>query len=234
MLAACLACEESPRGHNNSLQVAPYTASIQACDTTLLELEELRCSLAAAIPELVDFGEKRANRAFNSTKDTTTKPSYVGRIRGTSGENIDQLEHIVSISGNEQKSGGLVFSVFLPSDYTRRNRPGYIPCLLAGSFFEDREGLHLNAFFRSQSLVEFGLFDLIFLRNLQEEMLARISEKSNRNDLVLGPLNLFFSRILIQRQMLKKGNKALHRDKVLPYWKAALEEFVWKKRLNNR
>ena len=97
--------------------------------------------------------------------------------------------------------------------------------------FEDQEGLHLNAFFRSQSLVEFGLFDLLYLRLLQDEVCKEISEATQSPHLKPGPLNLFFARIIIQRQMLKKGNIALHRDKVFPFWKKCLEDFVWEKRL---
>ena len=139
-LGACIACEEAPRGHNNALQIAPFSASIPSRSDTISEIIELREAIRRCIPDLIDFGSNRAKRAFESQFDRLTKPSYSGRLRGTSGEKVDQITQIVQTASNERKSGGLVFSVFLPSDHLRKKRPGYVPCLVSGSFSKIKRG----------------------------------------------------------------------------------------------
>src|SRR5690606_5014206 len=103
----------------------------------------------------------------------------------------NQLERIASIAAKEPSSGGLVFSVFDPDDLEDRRRPGYVPCLIAGTFVEHEGELQLNAFFRSQSVIEFGIFDLEFLRKLQRETMGQLNSSRDR-PLTMGSLNLHF------------------------------------------
>ena len=156
---AAFLCQEQKTGYDGSWQVAPFQCSIPHTDNCLENIRRTKREIETAFPELYDFGACRAKKAYCSSKDTITKPSYNMRIENYKGNEINQLQSIAKIGSKEIGSGGLVFSVFSPDDLVERRRPGYVPCIIAGSFLEHQGELQLNAFFRSQSVVELGIFD---------------------------------------------------------------------------
>lgn len=221
-------CADMRAGHDGIKQVAPFIASIPYRDDAIQELVELTEALEDNFPELISYGRKRASKAYETSHGTVTKPSYRGRMIGTDGHETDQMAAIESIFSREAHSGGLSFSVFLPRDLLDRKRPGYVPCLLSGSYLLDRGELHLSAHFRSQSIVEFGVFDLINLRAMQNAMVTRLNGVRPKSvpQITAGPLNILCARIFVQRRVMRIGNKRfLKRDEVLPVWLKAISDF---------
>jgi hypothetical protein len=142
------------------------------------------------------------------------------------------MEQIVR---KEPGSGGLVFSVFHPRDLYERLRPGYVPCLISGSFLVHQRELQLNAFFRSQSVIEFGLHDLLFLRRLQKDFLNRLQNVKKFRRIKLGTLSLFLGRAIVQRRIARRRIKlssssyrhvCLHREDVVPTWLEIVERHL--------
>jgi thymidylate synthase len=220
-------CRENKSGNDGAWQVAPFQCSIPFSEQTLENIGALKQRIRASFPALYDYGANRANKAYNSSGDTITKPSYNTRIENYLGSGLNQLDCIENIGSQERCSGGLVFSVFSPEDLVRRNRPGYVPCLIAGSFLEHEGELQLNVFFRSQSVVEFGIFDLEFLRKMQVEMVSRICDAKDEPAYVqAGSLNLHFARILVQRRLQRNRHGFIKRDHVLEDWLRVVEDFV--------
>ena len=219
-------CRETKSGNDGAWQVAPFQCSIPYAENSLEKIEALKQKLKFHFPELYQFGEKRAKKAYNSLNDTITKPSYNTRIENFKNSGLNQLKSIETIGSRDKSSGGLVFSVFSPEDLVKRNRPGYVPCLIAGSFLEHDGELQLNAFFRSQSVIEFGLFDLEFLRRMQIDMVSRIcNAKEDPNYVRVGSLNLHFARILVQRRLQRNRNGFVKRDAILDTWLKIVEDF---------
>ena len=221
-------CAEVRQGSDGIKQIAPYMASLPYSARVIDELGDLLDSLEAVFPELIKYGRNRAAKAYHSTRGSVTKPSYSGRIMGTDGHDIDQLQALENIFEKEPYSGGLSFSVFLPKDLIDRQRPGYVPCLLSGTYLLERDELQLSVNFRSQSLIEFGIFDLINVRRMQIEMVERLNKKRPRSvrSILPGRLNILCSRVFIHRRIMKIGNrKFLKRDEVLPQWIDTLKEF---------
>jgi hypothetical protein len=187
----------------------------------------LKKQLQHKLPKLVDFGERRARKAFIETADTITKPSYTKRIHNFLDTGTNQFEALAKIVSREPASGGLVFSVFSPTDLARRQRPGYVPCLISGSFLLHEDALQLNAFFRSQSIIEFGIFDLIFLRSFQVEFVERFNELApRRRQTMPGLLNLHFGRILIHRRLIKSDKRFVPRAELVDLWIGVVEEHM--------
>ncbi len=219
-------CRETRSGNDGAWQVAPFQCSIPYSENALERIEALKKRLKFQFPDLYQYGENRAKKAYNSSHDTITKPSYNTRIENYKGSGLNQLNSIEKIGSRDKCSGGLVFSVFSPEDLVKRNRPGYVPCLIAGSFLEHDGELQLNAFFRSQSVVEFGLFDLEFLRRIQVDMVSRICTMKDDPDYVrAGSLNLHFARILVQRRLQRNRNGFIKRDAILDAWLRVVEDF---------
>lgn len=224
-------CKEAKTGYDGAWQIAPFQCSIPYTDKGVSNLIDLKEALADRFPALLAFGEKRAKKAFVSTADTITKPSYIGRIRDFRKNGIDQLCTMTDVASSEPASGGLVFSVFSPHDLIDRRRPGYVPCLISGSFLLHEDELQLNAFFRSQSVVEFGIFDLIFLRQFQLDFLQSYN-KNARQEARPGSLNLLFGRIIVHRRFLKRNESFIRRDDLIDAWIGQVEQSMLESRLN--
>lgn len=212
-------CNETRQGSDGAWQIAPFNCSIPFRENCMEDLERLKENLRKRFPTLVEFGEKRAHKAFYQPKSTITKPSYRARLDNYLDSGICQIEVAAEIAKKEPFSGGLVFNVFSPEDLVKRQRPGYVPCLISGSFLVHNNTLQLNAFFRSQSVVEFGLFDMLFLREFQREFLNIIAVRNDRLRLIeLGSLNLHFARVLVQRRFVKFNDRFIRRDAIFDDW----------------
>jgi len=230
---AAYLCRESKTGTDGAWEIAPFQCSIPYEDDCLASLDGLKRRLETNFPSLLEFGQLRANKAFVSKADSVTKPSYIARIENYLGTKINQLENVLNIAEIEPASGGLVFSVFSPEDLLNRRRPGYVPCLVSGSFLLHDGELHLNAFFRSQSIVEFGLFDLIFLRTFQKLFMDKYCERSIRSDKIRqGPLNMHFGRIIIQRRLMRQGTRFVKRSDVIDSWINEIEAHLIENRMH--
>tara|TARA_R100001126_G_C4879008_1_gene177922 strand:+ start:1134 stop:1877 length:744 start_codon:yes stop_codon:yes gene_type:complete len=223
LFSAANICIERKEGADGAWQVAPFFCSIPFSEDSYEDMKKFANSIEEEISDLYSFGKRRAYKAFGNEVDSVTKPSYLKRINNYNDDGIDQFENILSISEKEFNSGGLVFSVFDPMDLIRRKRPGYVPCLVSGSFLVHNGELQLNAFFRSQSVVEFGVFDLIFLRDFQRKMFEEIKKFRAEEDISIGSLNLHFARVIIQRRFARSGKKYLKREEVINNWMSLLE-----------
>jgi hypothetical protein len=229
-------CRAGGEKHDGIWQAAPVFCRIPFSADAVERLIALDAAIQRELPELHKFGRDRARRAYHSTGDTLTKPSYIARLRdfGKAGHGC-QLENIGEILRREPTSGGLVFSVFNPDDIRNRFRPGYVPCLISGSFLVHDREFQINAFFRSQSVVEFGLHDLLFLRRIQQEVFAGIARTKRLRRLVLGSLNLFLGRAIVQRRIARRritvaGSARKHvsvaRERVIPVWLRIVENHL--------
>ena len=236
LLNGAILCNEAPKSNDGIKQFSPYFASIPYRTNAIPELEELTALLEKKFPELLKYGKARAQKAYHSSIGSATKPSYSGRIYGTDGTDLNQFDSIVKIVRKEPYSGGLVFSVCLPQDLINRQRPGYVPCLTSGTFLVNENKLDINASFRSQSIVEFGVFDLLFLRNFQEKMYRTIFEiyESKGKPIEIGNLNIFSARIFVHRRLVKIGNyQFTRREDILPNWINIVQSFAQEKRFMN-
>ncbi|WP_343315422.1 hypothetical protein AAIB41_11445 [Brucella sp. BE17] len=220
-------CREAKEGSDGAWQIAPYMCSIDYTPDCLEVLAELKQMLAEKFPVLSHFGERRADRAYGSNSGSITKPNYVSRIKKFPINEVNQHNEILETARREPSSGGLVFSIFNPSDLVEKKRPGFVPCLIAGSFLVHEGQLQLNAFFRSQSVVEFGLFDLEFLRRFQIDTAERINNHS-RKKIAVGSLNIQFGRIIIQRRLARNSNGFIRRQDIIDDWISNLYEFCLK------
>jgi hypothetical protein len=227
--ATVLDCIGKTVGRDCAWQLAPVFASIPYTRDSIAGLEALECVIEAQLPELSDHGKKRAVKAYVRTADTITKPSYIGRL--TQGHvwsmRRDQRDTLADCFIREPLSGGLVFSIFHPRDLLERRRPGYVPCLVAGSFLVHRRQLHVNAFFRSQSVLEFGIQDLLFLRRFQIQFLKSLSvvprhalpkRLGSHCQIAPGPLNLHFARVVIPSRLARNRKGYLRRCEVVERW----------------
>ena len=213
--------------------MAPVFASIPYSDDGVPRLQAFAAAVTRRIPRLGEHGSRRAAKAFVHKVDSITKPSYINRLDGDGfGSNTTQLTVLQRTFAREPLSGGLVFSVFDPRDLLARRRPGYVPCLIAGSLLLHRGKLHLNAFFRSQSLIEFGVHDLLFLRNLQRGFIEAVASLPSKDfpktsfprRVWPGPLNLHFARVIVQRRLARNKHSYLRRSSVVNTWMALLLE----------
>jgi hypothetical protein len=117
--------------------------------------------------------------------------------------------------------------VFDPGDLIDRRRPGYVPCIISGTVLLAGNELQLNAFFRSQSVIEMGLFDLLFLRRFQSEFVSAFRGlRSDLSQVECGHLNIFCSRVFIHRRLVKRNNNFLSRSDVVDDWISAVEMFA--------
>jgi hypothetical protein len=191
--------------------------------------------VAQRIPRLGEHGKRRAAKAFVHKVDSITKPSYINRLDGDGyGCETTQRAALETAFTREPLSGGLVFSIFDPRDLLLRRRPGYVPCLIAGSLLLHRGKLHLNAFFRSQSLIEFGVHDLLFLRRFQCDFLNsvghyskdRFPKTSVPRRMQPGPLNLHLARVIIQRRLARNRHTYLRRSALVSTWMGLLQEVM--------
>jgi hypothetical protein len=224
---AAYSCRESRTGYDGAWQIAPFQCSIPYEKSCLERLCGLKNHLRCSLPKLIEFGELRAQKAFVQTTDTITKPSYIKRIYNFLDGGTNQVDALANIASREPASGGLVFSVFSPRDLVQRQRPGYVPCLISGSFLLHEDALQLNAFFRSQSVIEFGLFDLIFLRSFQVDFVDRFNSLSRRKRAAVpGSLNLHFGRILIHRRLIKSDKRFVSRTELVDRWIALVEQYM--------
>jgi len=212
-------CRESSVGHDGVWQVAPFFCSIPHTANALPRLEDLREKLRSEFPLLIEYGEKRARKAFVDGIDTVTKPSYSKRLYNYLDLEIDQISNIEKISSKEPYSSGLAFTIFEPRDIIKRQRPGYVPCIVGGSFILHERELQLNVFFRSQSILEMGIFDLIFLKNLQQDFFS-VFEKQKKapKGCSIGSMNIFFSRVFIHRRLVKRNKNFIRRDEIVDPW----------------
>jgi hypothetical protein len=221
-------CFEGRSGYDGAWQVAPLFCSIPYKRDCLERLKNLKDRLAKQFPELIEFGDARAARAFQSTRHSITKPSYVLRLSryGASGQN--QIENILRIADKEPASGGLVFSVFEAADLESRFRPGYVPCLVSGSFLLHENEFQMNAFFRSQSIIEFGLQDIMFLRQFQIETVAKVNDQCAKRakPFEMGALNIHFGRIIIQRRLMRNKHGFVPRSQIVESWLRLVGDFV--------
>src|SRR5262245_4727169 len=127
-------CESGGSGSDGIWQLAPMFASIAYNENGSRELEAFAADVRERLPLLGAHGMRRAAKAFVRTADTITKPSYINRIQGNGFDpERTQREVLQRAYVREPSSGGLVFSVFDPRDLLMRRRPGYVPCLIAGS-----------------------------------------------------------------------------------------------------
>jgi hypothetical protein len=221
-------CSQNPHGSDGIWQVAPVFASIPYRKEGIEEMRHFAKAIRNSLPRLGAHGVKRAAKAFVHKVDTITKPSYINRIQGNGfHSSITQREILERAFVKEPSSGGLVFSVFDPRDLIMRRRPGYVPCMISGSLLLHRSELHLNAFFRSQSILEFGVYDLMFLREFQRDFLSTItaiprSQFSPRSNLPreirAGPVNLHFARVIVQRRLARQRNSFLRRTPTVDSW----------------
>jgi hypothetical protein len=221
-------CSENPHGNDGIWQVAPVFASIPYRKAGIEEMRHFANAIRNSLPRLGAHGVKRAAKAFVHKVDTITKPSYINRIQGNGfHSSITQRELLERAFVKEPSSGGLVFSVFDPRDLIMRRRPGYVPCLISGSLLLHRSELHLNAFFRSQSILEFGVYDLMFLREFQRDFLSTIAaiprsqfpRRSNLpREIRVGPVNLHFARVIVQRRLARQRTSFLRRSATVDSW----------------
>lgn len=217
-------------------QVAPVFCKIAYSQDGLQRLVALDAAIRDELPELHKFGKDRARRAYHSVSDTLTKPSYIGRLLDFHREGRgSQLDTIANILHHEPTSGGLVFSIFHPDDLRNRPRPGYVPCLISGSFLVHARKFQINAFFRSQSVVEFGIHDLLFLRRIQQEAFVEIKRTKRLRDLQIGSINLFLARAIVQRRIARRSIVVPHkprkyisltREATLPTWLKIVERYL--------
>ena len=230
------ACSGRSVGRDAMWQIAPVMASIAFTSTGVEDLEGFASAVARAFPELGLHGQRRAHKAFVDEAGSLTKPSYVGRLRKGDVWGMAQGQRSLLLDAfiREPLSGGLVFTVFHPRDLVDRKRPGYVPCLVAGSLVVHDHALHLNAFFRSQSIVEFGVHDLLFLRKFQVEFLENSLAvdghefpKRQRGAIVHpGPMNLHFGRVIIQSRLARNRKGFLRRESLLHDWTSLLLERI--------
>ena len=219
-------CCEERKGYDGIWQIAPFQCSIPYSENSIENLQDLKEYLRESFSELIDFGERRAKKAFLSRSDSITKPSYIHRLEKYIDGDHNQISNMYDIATHESASGGLVFSVFSPRDLIDRKRPGYVPCLISGSFLLHDNELHLNAFFRSQSVVEFGLFDMLFLRKFQKDFLDQYVHASSRSSTTRdGPLNLHFGRVIVHRRFMKSNTSFIRREDIVPAWLREVESF---------
>jgi len=227
-------------GRDAAWQLAPVFASIGYSDQCIANLQAFELALAQIFPDLSNHGSKRALKAFVRNADTITKPSYIGRLNNGLAWDLPDGQRDILIERfiREPLSGGLVFSVFHPKDLIARRRPGYVPCLVSGSLLVHRHELHLNAFFRSQSIVEFGLHDLLFLRGFQAWFLRTIADvhrekfpqRMRRHYRIRpGPLNLQFARIVVPSRLARNRQGFLRRCDVVDRWLTTLVEMIDKR-----
>jgi len=228
LYSVATACHGQPVGRDNVWQAAPVQGQIGYTQNAIASLEQFEQRISEALPPLGEHGRKRARKAYHSRADTITKPSYIGRIEQKIKDACEsQLACLEERFVSEPYSGGLVFSVFDPIDLVERHRPGYVPCLVSGSFLLHGGQVHLNVFFRSMSVLEFGVHDLLFLRRLQADFVDQIMsypedsfpKRHQLPDLSPGLLNVHLSRAIIQRRLARSGNDYLHRDHVYQIWR---------------
>lgn len=230
-------CRGNSVGRDNVWEVAPVFACIPHSTRAIQDLELFEQAISAELPQLCVHGRKRATKAFIQERDTITKPSYIARL--TSGRSWSMLQSqrdtLVDTFAREPLSGGLVFSVFHPRDLVNRRRPGYVPCLVSGTFLLHKQQLHLSAFFRSQSILEFGIYDLLFLRRFQQQFLDCIA--AIPRDVVPqrirsmyqvrpGPLNLHFSRVVVPSRLARNRKGYVRRADVLDCWLEVLVQTI--------
>ena len=221
-------CKETRTGSDGMWQYAPMLCSIPYDSQNLVRLSELKTEIANVFPRLAEFGDKRAAKAFKTLKGSITKPSYFGRIANQRIGKPSQIATIETLINSQPSSGGMAFTVFDPDDLINKFRPGFVPCLIAGSFLIHEDELQLNAFFRSQSVMEFGIQDLTFLRELQANMLASVQDSyhsTSRRNLSLGRLNLHFGRVIIQRRLARYKDVFLHRSEIIDQWQEIVRGF---------
>jgi hypothetical protein len=230
-----LSCRDKRHGRDGIWQLAPVQCTILWTNDSATKLEELAERIGNKFPRLKRFAADRVRKAYGNHQDTITKPNYARRIdTNYVGYNGSQIERIVQLYTREPDSGGMVFSVFHPSDLSSRRRPGYVPCLLTGVFLVHHGEVHLNAFFRSQSIVEFGIADLVFLRKLQISFadqiagvpLERMPRRRGPPKLRPGPLNLQFGRIIIQDRVARDRSGFLRRAEIMDEWLDLLREIL--------
>src|SRR5258708_2071081 len=125
------ACDGKKCDRDGNWQVAPFYSSIPYRECSLLSLNRLKHRLSPTLPQLLEYGANRANRAYYLGRDSATKPSYSKRLSNIMDTDIDQLEQIGRIDRKEPTSGGLIFRIFHPEDLRKRVRPGYVPCLVS-------------------------------------------------------------------------------------------------------
>lgn len=230
------ACRGRAVGRDVVWQVAPVMASIPYRDGIVPALERLEESIADAFPRLAEHGRRRASRAYESKRDTLTKPSYWRRLwTSYPGAEEPQVDVLESRLVAEPTSGGLVFSVFHPKDLQDRRRPGYVPCLVSGSLLLHGSALQLNAFFRSQSIVEFGIHDLIFLRRFQLGFIKAVDtypgawfpvRGSLPKEIQPGPMNLHLARAIVQHRLARGRSGHLLRSDIFDPWVRLVASFI--------
>lgn len=224
-----LLCVETRSGYDGAWQVAPLFCSLPYRENSLDRLRSLKQRLAEHFPALIAFGDSRADRAYRSVHHSITKPSYIQRLHGYGPNKRNQIANISHIAQKEPTSGGLVFSIFDPRDLENRYRPGYVPCLVSGSFLLHEDEFQLNVFFRSQSIVEFGIQDLIFLREFQADVVSKINASggvAKRKRVAPGALNIQFGRVVIQRRLMRNRRGFVRRDEIVEPWLKEVEKFI--------
>jgi hypothetical protein len=222
-------------GRDSVWQIAPVFASIPFSIDCIDSLEAFKHVLKRRMPRLFSFGEGRARKAYVNMFDSATKPSYIRRMAAAfPGTRINQLSVLANEFVQSPESGGLAFAVFHPRDIRDKPRPGYVPCLIAGTFLAHHGELHVNAFFRSQSIIEFGVFDLLFLRHLQARFIESVSERPRAaypkrrpvKPLVPGPLNLLFGRVIVQYRLARKPRGWIDRSEGVQGWLTQLQSTI--------
>jgi hypothetical protein len=225
-------------GRDAVWQLAPVFASIRYSSDSTARLRSFAEAIQISLPRLANHGQNRARKAFVRGADTITKPSYVARLDRGDVWGLSESQRSVLIENfvREPLTGGLVFSVFHPRDLLDRKRPGYIPCLVSGSLLVHKKSLQLNAFFRSQSIIEFGVHDLLFLRDLQADFLRSAASYEDEHfpsrmrriyrKLTPGRINLHFGRIVIPSRLARNRSGHLHRSDTVDVWMSQLVEQI--------
>lgn len=224
-------CEGRSYGRDAVWKIAPVFVSIPYTDGCIYSLGSFHKRLRQELPILADHGERRAKRAYQSLKDTITKPSYIKRLVGSyPGVDGSQFDSLISTFIKEPDSGGLVFSIFHPKDINDKFRPGYVPCLVSGSLVYIDGKIQINAFFRSQSILEFGSQDLYFLRQFQRDFVASVDavprdmypKRSCPTKIEAGDLNIHFGRIVIPSRLARSKSSSLYRRDIYDLWRECL------------
>ncbi|RZJ88133.1 MAG: hypothetical protein EOO20_14385 [Chryseobacterium sp.] len=178
---------------------------------------------------------QRAIRVYTTFEDRMTKPSYHKRMRDYSellnGEvhKIDQIDTIINELSHKPKYSLLSFTIFRPVDYLLMKRPGYIPCPIAGDFKFRKGKLHLNIFFRSHDVLNFGYADIYFLRKLQLQVLDEAQQVTRHLALKkgeIGSLNFHFSRAFLPLRMEMRKKQYINGEEIRDTIDRLLESLI--------
>lgn len=195
---------------NRYLEINNLLLSVDNTEDGVDNLEALKNDFLKIVGESAKQAIERTHRVFDTLEDKITKPSYLKRLRAYEDIlddqiiEIDQLENIINELAKKPRYSLLSFVFLKPQDLIKKQRPGYVPCPIAGDFKFRNGELQLNVFFRSQDAMNFLFPDLIKLRELQNFVLQAAQEITKFEELKkgrIGKLTLHCSRSYIPLRM---------------------------------